>query len=149
MAPHFRETLGSVDSSFMARASAPTGPDWPTPAQYADHIRQAAKSLVYVADLGSYHSWCELSLETGSVTDIVVSFHALSEHFSGVVAASVIVVRWAKRHDRGLQAGDWAVACPRVFQVNYLDDPEVAKARFESWLSESLVIALDQWRRWL
>ncbi len=116
-------------------------------AWHGHEVAAAGRKLGYAPNTRVYHRWYKLTIETDTTAEALVSFHGLGEVFHGVLAVTVTVSRWP---DEPVDVPtDVAIACPRVFQVNYLDDPEAAQARFESWLSESLVIALDQWRRWL
>jgi hypothetical protein len=142
-----QHSVHAVDPTFRAEADAGEN-DGMLASRFAQPVVSAASSLGYIANVDAYHSWCELDILAGMMADIVVSFHALGEEFQGIVAAIVVAIRWDSKPSEW-RVRDWALASPRVFQVNYLDDPAAASSRFETWLSESLVIALDQWRRWL
>ncbi len=114
-------------------------------------VIQAAQALGYFADLRTYHAWLRLRLrenrQEDAQTELLVSFHGLGETFRGVLAYSVVTFRKEATEDDDAAVTGFAVASQEVFQVNYKDEEQSVRARFERWLQESLVVALEQWRR--
>ncbi len=144
------EAITSVSPSFNALVS-----DCPDEGEFRYWFRwqviQAARQLDYFADLRTHHSWVRLILREADEpqTEVLVSFHSLGREFRGVLACSVLTFRKEQTGEEGQETTDVKVACREVFQFNYLDAEESVKLRFAKWLDESLVVALEDWRKQL
>jgi Fic family protein len=80
-----------------------------------------------------------LTLNTGKVAQLVLSFHALGPRFRGLIG----VVAFLSVENKLTLLNDG------TFQINYEESPESAQARFVPWLERVIVAGLDQWRRTL
>ncbi|MBI2920507.1 MAG: Fic family protein [Planctomycetes bacterium] len=99
--------------------------------------------------------WCALRLDDGRVTNILVSTHAVGSPFLGVMATTVSVSRPGPDAQVELpshvtaMSGSLEPACRQAFQFTYEEQPADVESRFRPWLGQSLVIALETWRRTL
>ena len=113
---------------------------------FKHQVIQAAGTLGYFANIGTYHDWVRLTLRAEEQSDILVSFHGLGNEFRGVIVASVTYFRRAETAQAEPQVTDTVTACADLFQINYLETPEAAQDRFAAWLTDSLTRALEVWR---
>lgn len=116
---------------------------------YRYQIIDTARTLGYFANLREYHASARLALVLGTEANILVSIHGMGQEFRGILGASVSF--YTKDHvDR--KAAPMIVtmnASIEPFQINYKEDPKSVIERFGRWLDESLLAAMDMWRRGL
>ncbi|WP_419946734.1 Fic family protein [Candidatus Poriferisodalis sp.] len=105
-------------------------------------------SLDYWANARELHSWVRLGLVTESGrSEILFSLHGLNREFRGLVGASMCLYRRQKGDDIEHQIIELEPVCDELFQFNYKEATASVERRFDGWLEESLLRALDQWRR--
>lgn len=127
----------------MHRRYREEGADWN---RYT--VVRAARELDYFANLDSYSSWTRLRIRTDvGQWEILVSLHGLGQQWRGVVAGSIHINRIVKEEDQPIRNTDIHASVTEVFQLNYADDPDQARARFRGWLDNGLMTALQQWRK--
>lgn len=140
-------TLAKVDKDFKAWS------DWASNDSRKDdyfhyQIIEAAKKYGYFANTRTYRSWARLVIRTKSQTDVLFSFHCLGPEFRGVMVCSPLMYRRESAGEESpTQVSDVEPIAVEPFQFNYNDHHEVLVTRFEKWLTTSLTVALDRWRR--
>lgn len=144
--------LQTVDSQYTAtaRRSEPLTEHW-----YRFQIVQTARELKYFADSRTYRAWVGIRIREERITNIVLSFHCVGTEFVGLMAVSAFEEYREPRSadeqddvDAGTVDGPHVV-CRQPFEFSYLDAPDAVKGRFAEWLTETITLALDQWRRQL
>jgi Fic family protein len=111
-----------------------------------------AHEFHYFANLRTYSSWLRLRIndrEADTWDDLVVVFHGIGREFRGLIAAGAFHAQYqigseVGRKDRKLTRQE--PIADELFQVNYLEAPEIATARFREWLRGVMTIGLGQWR---
>jgi hypothetical protein len=116
---------------------------------YFAQLVSVARQLGYYANLKDHHEWCVMGLDAGGYSEILVSFHTPGFEFRGLIACTVCFYRKERSEEGVRQPVDVATAADELFQVNYVEDPDAAEARFNAWLDAALVRALEMWRRTL
>lgn len=116
---------------------------------FRSQVIATARKLDYFADTRTYHRWVRLRIREERLAQIVFSFHSLGRLFSGVLA----VAGFLEFRDRGEEGesvpGEPLPVCVEVFQFSYGESTDQVEARFRAWLEDSVILALDQWRRQL
>jgi Fic family protein len=87
--------------------------------------------------LGDFDREVHLKLSTGTLSTLVLSFHAVGLRFRGLIA----VVPYLAEGIRHVLIGGGM-----TFQINYEESLESASKRFSIWLDEVIVRALNMWR---
>ncbi len=157
-----RTELAAVRDSLRA-ALLPSRPEFRATVRLNDaendfwfkhQIVTVAQKLDYFADTRTYRGWCSLRMADEVQTDMVVSFHALGSHFTGLMAVSAFL----QSRSRSLSADDSSLiessgeAIPivsAVFQFSHLEDSASIEDRFRNWLKDALVVGLDSWQKQL
>lgn len=116
---------------------------------FRNNIVAVAKELNYYADTRSYRAWVRIRIREDRQTDLVLSFHALGVEFLGVMAVSAFMEFRDRKEDSEVSVDGPHAISREVFEFSYNESVEVIEQRFERWLSEVIVIGLDQWRRQL
>ena len=105
-----------------------------------------AKDLAYFANPSVYHAWTRLVLKTESQAEILLSFHGIGHEFRGLLVASMCFFRREQTESGDREIADVTTVSKDVFQINYRENQEQARRRFEVWLEESLTRGLEVWR---
>jgi Fic family protein len=103
-------------------------------------VLMIAADLHYSANLQEHNQLLELGIQTSRYAAIAVSFHGVGGMFRGVLAASAFLVT---------EGGRPAATCEEFFQINYEEDVDAARGRFDRWLEDSIVRGLALWQRWM
>jgi len=147
MAKTLTAGLQSVNTSYTARAkkSDENSRHW-----YTWQIAETAKELGYFADYRTYRAWTGFAIYEERATHVVLSFHCLGTEFLGVMAVSAFEEHKdpSSEGENGV-SGERHVVCREPFNFSHLDDPGEVVDRFSPWLTETITLALDQWRRQL
>ncbi len=93
-----------------------------------------------VAQFGDFDREVHLKLSTGTLSTLVLPFHAIGPRFRGLIAVVPYLVTEGIRHTLIGGMG---------FQINYEESLESATKRFSAWLDEVIVKGLNMWRRTL
>jgi Fic family protein len=142
-------------SDYRPEFSAATdhaGPDDERGGWYFGSVFNMARELHYFANLRTYGAWTRLRIwdhDAKTWDDIVVTFHGVGREFRGLIAASAFY----EQQQLGTEDGRRVRNVTRrhritddLFQVGYLEDPNLAVARFREWLRRALTVGLAQWR---
>lgn len=139
IAPHFR-----IHTSDSAAATLAHG---------AEHARQrnqwqvaqAGRQLGYTANVGFFHRWALLELDTPSRSEIMWSVHGVGREFQGHLVASLCFYR--REEDGGTSRTVELTAASRSHFLISHDDDEVAfLSRFHEWLESGIAAALGIWQ---
>jgi len=116
---------------------------------YQWQATQTARKLEYFANFNDYSAWARLGLRTETQADVVLSLTGIGHEYRGLIGASLCFFRREKVEDGEPRAVDVTPATDDLFQVNYKEPEESVLTRFEHWLDEGLVRALETWRQGL
>lgn len=146
VAHRLRSEIGRYNDSYRFRADAePFDSD-------RDHffrwqIVQAAKELGYFANTApGYRAWTRLVLQTDTAAELLVSIHGIGHEYRGVLGASMCFFRREHTEEGEREIADLVTVVDEVFQINYREDLDQTKDRFERWLDQGLVRGLEVWR---
>jgi Fic family protein len=116
---------------------------------YRKEIIDTARTLGYFANLPVYRSWSSLSIRTAVQTRLVISLHGLGPAPLGLLAVSAFLgsLDTDKANVNASEQFEHTVVCSEVFQCGVSESMQSLDQRFGIWLEETLVIALEQWRR--
>jgi len=117
------------------------------PHWFRRQIIYSAKSMDYFANTRAYHSWIRLTLGTKPQAEILLSFHGLGQEYGGIIAATLCFFHREETEDGFRDATDVVCVPEDIFQINYKDDRTEARDRFATWLEQSLIKAMEMWRK--
>jgi Fic family protein len=109
-------------------------------------VVETAKRLNYFANPSLFHAWNRMGLRTESQSEILVSFHGIGREFRGVLVASACFFRREQTESGEREIADVTPVATSVFQINYHDELDEVRKRFETWLEEALTRGLEAWR---
>jgi Fic family protein len=112
-------------------------------------IVSVANDLDYYADTRTYRAWVRLRIKEDRQTDIVLSFHSVGHEFLGIMAVSAFMEFRDKKEDEEVSIDGPYALSTEVFQFSYNEEESAVKERFERWLSDVILVGLDQWRKQL
>jgi Fic family protein len=145
LADKLRADVGSLSSDFHFRVDSETN-EGHRRHYFKGQVIEVAKALGYFANISVYHDWSRLILRTDDQSEILVSFHGIGYEYRGVLAASVGFYRRVETEEGERETTKTSSASDTVFQMNYMEEPKDARARFEPWLREALTRAMEIWR---
>lgn len=138
--------LHQVEPTYSATASRSdsTSDYW-----FKGQIIQLAKKFEYYANFRYYSTWLRLRIQEQRLTNLVFSFHGLGYEFSGIMAVSAFLeFRSISDTEDTMPEGPYPV-CMNIFQFSFRETTAQVEQRFIPWLEETLLIALEQWRKQL
>lgn len=110
-------------------------------------IVQTAHELGYFANTSpGYRAWSRIILTTDTPAEILLSFHGIGRDFRGVLGASMCFFRREDTEDGEREIADLVTVVDEVFQINYREDAQEIRGRFDRWLEAGLVRGLEVWR---
>ena len=115
---------------------------------YRHQVVGTAKHLGYYANMREYHAWVRLVIDTEQGrSETLLSFHGINRDYRGLIAASMCFFR--RQNDDACEPHiiELQPVADDLFQINYSEDADAVSQRFQPWLKESMVNALDQFRR--
>jgi len=107
--------------------------------QPSEGLRSISEKLHYDPNANDYHNTIALRLSAASVVSrIVVSFHGVGPRFRGLLVAAAY-----------LEVGAAAPVplVEDVFRISYEEPRAEVEKRYETWLEDSLIRGLEEWRR--
>lgn len=120
---------------------------------YRREIFAIANDFHYFANLKTYGAWMRLRIidrDSSTWDDLVFVFHGIGREFRGLIAVSAFHVQYqitakgGRPQDREETARESITR--ELFQINPVEEPDRAVARFREWLREVVTIGLGQWR---
>ena len=139
-----REMRGVVDNSDYFADGSPDGDR--RSHFYRYQIIQTARALDYYADLQSYRSWARLVMPDTNQSELLISFHGIGYAFRGILACSATWFQRVETADSEREIGPVASATDNMFQINYKESTDDARARFVDWLEDAIVVGLRLWQ---
>ncbi len=112
---------------------------------YDSEVADLAKRLNYFADTKTYSRWIYLSVREENQTNLIISFHALGDNFSGVFA----VLAFIQHSSESLRAGNPYLLTKDFFQFTDQEQEQEVVDRFRPWLDNAVLLGIDLWRRQL
>lgn len=85
-------------------------------------------------------------MKNANRTELLIAFHGLGREFQGVIACSATWFQRVETEDGEREIGTVTPVTDQVFQINYKEAPEKAKARFLPWLESAIVRSLELWQ---
>jgi Fic family protein len=146
-ADELRPVLQGYNSNYncIAEDSHESNAHW-----FRKQIIDCANEHDYYADLRTYSAWARLRIFEEREAGIIFSFHSFGLNFVGIAVVSAFL-EYRDRHEEGGPSdidGPYVV-CDEVFQFSYKEDLHSIEIRFDKWVSEAILVAMDQWRRQL
>ncbi|MDR1921053.1 MAG: Fic family protein [Candidatus Adiutrix sp.] len=140
---------GSRNLSVLSDSSADHshGGEW-----FRSQLIKGAQKYNYYADLRDDNRWRRLKIQSGqdletekTIFNIVVSIHPVGREFTGVSAATLFS-EYRDTSDGGMAASEPMFINDRSFIFTYKDADRQTRDNFETWLNESLAMALTEWQ---
>jgi len=119
---------------------------------YFGSVVNLAREFHYFANLRTYGAWVRLRIwdhDAQTWDDIVFALHGVGREFRGLIAASAFYEQQQLGTEEGRRVRNVTRrhrVAEDLFQVGYLEDPNIAVARFREWLRRALTVGLAQWR---
>ena len=110
------------------------------PAEVDNARQMALAQAVPTPDFGEYNSLVYLSLSTGTVGTLSISFQAVGPSFRGIISVVAYIT---------VQGSQPSLLSTGTFQINYEETRAAAQERFGAWLERVIVAGLTEWRRTL
>lgn len=147
VAAKLRREIGAYDENHRFRTDSESF-GGPRDHYFRWQIVQTAKSLDYFANTApGYRAWARLVLaRTDTQAELLLSFHGIGHEYRGVLAASMCFYRRETTEVGERQVVDLATVSDEVFQINYRENEDQARARFAEWLDAGLIKGLEMWR---
>lgn len=146
-----RQLQTQLESAFFERdafTDSCTNDDLKRRSYYRYQVVDTAKRFDYFANMMEYHSWVRLVMNTEQgKSEILLSFHGINRDYRGLMAASMCFFRRQNGDVIEPQVIELQPVCDDLFQINYFESTESVLQRFRPWLNDSLMRALDQFRR--
>ncbi len=137
--------IGAISPDFRFRVDSETN-EGHRKHYFRNQLVETAKSLDYFANIGLYHDWCRLILRTEEQAEVLISFHGIGYEYRGVIVCSVGFFRRAESEAGERETTKTTPGCDTLFQINYIELADEARARFTTWLNDSLTRTLEIWR---
>lgn len=103
-----------------------------------DNVRESAvRKAGHLPDFSEYNARLDMGMQTGTLTTLCISFHAIGPRFRGLIGVVPYLVT---------QSAEPALIDGMSFQINYEESLESATKRFSAWLDDVIVRALNMWR---
>jgi Fic family protein len=145
LAEKLNAELGGLSTDYHFRVDSETN-DGHRRHYFKGQVIEVARQLDYFANINVYHDWCRLILKTEDQAEMLVSFHGIGYEYRGVLAATVGFYRRVATEEGERETTKTTNASGAVFQINYMEEPEMVKSRFDQWLQESMAKAMEMWR---
>ena len=113
---------------------------------FYQQINAIAEEFRYFANLGRYHAWGRLSIQTEEKFQFIITIHGYGSGKNGIMAVSAFTSQHG-HHEGATEPINLRPAMKELFQFNYAELPESSTQRFEGWLEEAITIALTEWQR--
>jgi fido (protein-threonine AMPylation protein) len=110
-------------------------------------IVACAKALGYFANLEVYQAWADLTILTGTRTEILFAFHGMGRGSTGVIACSAMYYTKQASDSGETMIGEVTPLSDEPFTLTYNEDPIEVKKRFAKWVNDRIILGLDWWRK--
>jgi Fic family protein len=106
-----------------------------------------AKALGYFANLEVYQAWADLTILTGTRTEILFAFHGMGKGSTGVIACSAMYYTKQASESGETMFGEVVPLSEEPFTLTYQEDPTQVERRFRQWVNDRIILGLDHWRK--
>ena len=106
-----------------------------------------AKALGYFANLEVYQAWADLTILTGTRTEILFAFHGMGKGSTGVIACSAMYYTKQASQSGEAMIGEVVPLSEEPFTLTYQEDPVQVEKRFRQWVNDRIIYGLDLWRK--
>lgn len=106
-----------------------------------------AKALGYFANLEVYQAWADLTILTGTRTEILFAFHGMGQGSTGVIACSAMYYTKQASESGEAMISDVVPLSDEPFTLTYQEDPHQVEKRFRLWVNDRIILGLDFWRK--
>ena len=135
--------IGSDYRSWITHSSFETPHDF----YHRYQIVQNARSFDYYANTDVYRSWAAIHVQTNARTELLFSFHGVGKRPMGVLVCAALAYKKEPTETSETRIDDIQPMNQDLFEFTYLDTVDSTKARFSTWVEESLVSGLEYWRQ--
>lgn len=106
-----------------------------------------AKALAYFANLEVYQAWADLTILTGTRTEILFAFHGMGPGSTGVIACSAMYYTKQPSESGEAMISEVVPLSKEPFTLTYREDPTQVEKRFRQWVNDRIIFGLDHWRK--
>jgi hypothetical protein len=110
-------------------------------------IVACAKALGYFANLEIYQAWADLTILTGTRTEILFAFHGMGKGSTGVIVCSAMYYTKQASDSGETMIGEVTPLSDEPFTLTYKENPTEVKKRFTKWVNDRIILGLDWWRK--
>lgn len=106
-----------------------------------------AKALGYFANLEVYQAWADLTILTGTRTEILFAFHGMGYGSSGVIACSAMYYTKQPSESGEALISEVVPLSKEPFTLTHQEDPTQVEKKFRQWVNDRIIFGLDYWRK--
>jgi len=106
-----------------------------------------AKALGYFANLEVYQAWADLTILTGTRTEILFAFHGMGKGSTGVIACSAMYYTKQASESGEAMISEVVPLSDEPFTLTYQEEPTQVEKRFRQWVNDRIILGLDYWRK--
>lgn len=106
-----------------------------------------AKTHGYFANLEAYQAWADLTILTGTRTELLFAFHGMGKGSTGVIACAAMYYTKQASDGRETMIGEVTPLSEEPFALTYSEDPKAVLRRFKDWVTDRIILGLDRWRQ--
>lgn len=110
-------------------------------------IVECARSHGYFANLETYQAWADLTILTGTRTEILFSFHGMGKSSTGVIACAAMYYTKQASDSGETMIGEVIPLSEAPFTLTYSENPADVLRRFRDWVNDHIILGLDRWRQ--
>ncbi|MDH4187087.1 MAG: Fic family protein [Nitrospira sp.] len=110
-------------------------------------IVACAKALGYFANLEVYQAWADLTILTGTRTEILFAFHGMGNGSTGVIACSAMYYTKQASDSGETMIGEVTPLSDEPFTLTYKENPTEVNKKFTKWVNDRIILGLDRWRK--
>ncbi len=136
-----------LQTSHDASSDHNSGYDW-----FRGQLIKGAQKYDYYANLREDHLWQRMKIQSAqsgqeekTVFSIIVSIHPVGREFTGILAVTAFS-EYRESSDEGTTVSEPYFSNDQPFIFTYKDTDQETQEKFETWLNETLAIALTEWQ---
>jgi Fic family protein len=114
---------------------------------YGSDVVGIAKSLAYFADTRTFRAWVKLNIREDRQTQLVFSFHCVGAQFIGLMGVSGFIKFKDMDEDDTSAHQEPQIIADKIFAFSYNEKEDDVFLRFDEWLKNATLFALEQWRK--
>lgn len=110
-------------------------------------IVECARAQGYFASLEVYQAWADLTILTGTRTEILFAFHGMGKGSTGIIACSAMYYTKQASETGESMIGEVVPLSEEPFTLTYQENPTEVERRFRQWVNDRIILGLDRWRK--